>query len=213
MDEAILSDEFDDALSEIACATADKTVHAVNRELWFHYDDLEDHLIVATKDEWAYFNRLLLLLASDAEIEVVRDWGRWRVNQLIAAVTLTVSLYIVIRQGLDSTTFWIVVVSCGLVFMALQWFDRSRYRAQKRKAALEPFPSVGTLLLLRRSLKDFVRKRYPKALAGRRIRGPEASTLMWIGSVPLWLILSPLLLMIRMLPERRTRFAMPQARS
>ena len=62
MEQRITSFELADSLDCMAHSTGDKTVKLVKKLMWFHYDDLKDHTIVASKQEWDYFNRLLLLL-------------------------------------------------------------------------------------------------------------------------------------------------------
>ena len=52
----------------------------LSKLIWFHYDDCRDHNIVATEQEWDYFNRLLFLLESDAEGEFVKTRGNWGVG-------------------------------------------------------------------------------------------------------------------------------------
>ena len=72
MDEMILSDQLDNMIGEITAGTEDATVKTVGLAVWGLYDDLQDHLVVASKEQWDYLNRLLLLLRSDAQATVVR---------------------------------------------------------------------------------------------------------------------------------------------
>jgi len=60
--------------------------------LWFHYDDLKDHKVIAAKAEWDYFNRLLLLLESDAELEEIKSGHKWHACQAIAVLLWIFSL-------------------------------------------------------------------------------------------------------------------------
>ena len=78
MAETITAFQLDEALFTIADATQDGTVKAVAKQMWFHYDDCKDHKIVSSKQTWDYFNRLLLLLESEAEAEFVRTRTSWR---------------------------------------------------------------------------------------------------------------------------------------
>ena len=61
MGEEISAFEFDDLLWEIN--TEDKTAQEIISLLWYYYDDCKDHKVVANKETWDLFNRLLLLLA------------------------------------------------------------------------------------------------------------------------------------------------------
>ncbi len=213
MDEKTTAFQFNDTLTEIMYASEDKTVQTIRQALWFHYDDCKDHKIVASKEEWDYFNRLLLLLASDAGIEVVRSWRRWHISQAVAAVCLAWFAYLAARTGFGEHLF---ALACpfGVVSMALAWFNSRRRK--KAIAAIEvavtPFSSVSTMLSVRRRVTGFVKARYPRAITGRRIRDPIIDKLMWIPWTMVRLMFSPIALFIQMLPEREseTRIKMPE---
>jgi hypothetical protein len=72
--------------------TADRTVCNVVVELWGSYYDFNDREIAADRAEWDYFNRLLLLLGSDAELKVVSGERSWVIAQAGAALGLRCSL-------------------------------------------------------------------------------------------------------------------------
>lgn len=95
MDDQITAFDLDDNLEAIRAATNDKTVRTVVRELWLYYDD---HYVVASKKEWDDFNRLLLLLASDAEITGTKVRRIWHSSQLVAAVSLASHLCLSCRS-------------------------------------------------------------------------------------------------------------------
>ena len=160
MAERIGALELGDELHIIAHATQDSTVKFVNRVMWFHYDDCKDHKIVASKQEWDYFNRLLLLLESEAEAEFVR-----------------------------------IHTSCRAELRS--FFQRGKPSAAE--LAMTPFPSISSLASLRRSVKQFVRSRFPRHIAGRRIRNIFVEKILWIPWTAVWLICSPFVLIIRML--------------
>ena len=125
MAEGISAFELDDSLDCIAHDSRDSTVKFVTKLMWFHYDDCKDHKIVASKQEWDYFNRLLLLLESEAEADFVRVRTSWRA----------------------------------------EWLDF--FHSEKPSAAelaVTPFPSISSLLSLRREMKHFVRTRYPRRI-------------------------------------------------
>lgn len=85
MDGRIASFKSDDALCEIASGSQDESVRALQKALWFQYSDVEDHKFVGPKQEWDYFNRLLLLLSSDAEAEWCATGGRWNTYKTLSA--------------------------------------------------------------------------------------------------------------------------------
>jgi len=78
--------------------------------------------------------------------------------------------------------------------------------------ALTPFPSLSSLLAVRRRAGGFIRRRYPKAVVGRRIRDPIIEKLMWVPWSIAWCMFSPVALFFQMLPEREseTRIKMPE---
>ena len=166
--------ELDDAMDSLARSTEDGTVGFVRKLMWFHYDDCKDHKIVVTKQEWDYFNRLLLLLESDAEGEFVKTRGIW-----------------------------------GIGFRNL--FRKDRPSAAE--IAITPFPSVSSILSLRRRVAGFTRKRYPRTIAPRRIRSPLEQTLTWILSGMVIVMFSPILFISLLLPlnqyEPRVRLPRP----
>jgi len=209
MAEEITSDKFDCLLLEIRAATHDETVEIIGKELWAYYDDLKDHLIVASKQEWDFFNRVLLLLGSGAEIKIVRSWGPWHVGRFIAAIALAFYIYVAARSGFEPSSIGLLAAPCCAISVALDRFNRKRRAVQGRKAdALTPFTSVQTMLAVRRSIKGFVRRQYPQALETRRIRGPVETAYEWIVWGTVRLGLSPIILFIQIWPDREARFAM-----
>jgi hypothetical protein len=110
--------------------------------MWLHYDDFRDHAIVASKREWDHFNRLLLLLASDAEIQVARRWCGLHVSQVAALLAFASYTHLAARGGFLRDDLFAWTFPFGLVSMALAWFNRRQKIVQTRKTALEPFPSL-----------------------------------------------------------------------
>ena len=213
MGEEITAFQFDDALSEAMSATEDETVRGIGHALWFHYDDCKDHKIVASKEAWDYFNRLLLLLESDGEIEIIKSRRRWRPRQAVAAIFLGMFLFIAFGLGFGAHLL-AFALPFGPVSILLSWFD-SRRRAKAPAAdeiGLTPFPSVGSLLSARRKVASFVKVRYPSSIAGRRVRDPIIARLMWVPWAVMWCMFSPVALFFQMLPEResKTRIRMPE---
>jgi len=204
MDEEITSDQFDDALTSISRVTSDEGISAVRQELWYVYDDLTDHPIVAYKHDWDYLNRLLLLLSSNAEIGVERRWCTMHVlTQTMAAVAFAAYGFLVVRSGFTAEIFAILALPFGLISMALSWLRNWRHRTH---GAIEPFPSVRSLFAVRRSVSTFIRRRYPLTLAKRGVRGPVVKALLRCYGLALVAVLSPVVLFIQALPDRETRF-------
>jgi hypothetical protein len=204
MEEEITSDQFDDALAEISRGTSDEGVSAVRQELWYVYDDLTDHPIVAYKHDWDYLNRLLLLLSSNAEIAVERSWcSRHVLPQGIAVLALAIYGFLVVRSGFAGATFVSLALPFGLITLGVA---RLRSWQNRMLAAIEPFSSVRSLFAVRRSASGFIRRRYPKSLKTRTVRGPVMRVMLWFYEIAIVAVLSPVLLLIQALPQRESRF-------
>jgi len=213
MDGMTTVSQLDDVLAEVMKTTQDKTVESIRQALWHLTTGVvKDGKIVASKEDWDHFNRLVLLLDSDGEMEVVKGRRRWRIGQCIAVLCLVGFLYIAFQTGFGEHLFF-YATPFGAVSMILVWFAS---RQRKRETATEPFPSVDSLLSVRRQVPGFTMAEYPKTLTGRRIREPFIETLfdkfMLIPLGLVWLMCSPLPLFFQMLPrrERETRIRMPK---
>jgi hypothetical protein len=173
MAETITAFQLDRSLFMIADATQDGTVKVVGKQMWFHCDNCKYHKIVASKQTWNYFNRLLLLLESDAEAEFVRTRTSWRA--------------------------------------AWHIFFQAEEPSFTELASL-PFPSISSLLWLRRKVKVFSRCQYPSGIAKRRIRSVFLEKLLYIPWIVPMLILSPVVLLYRILRciHLEPRITMPQ---
>jgi hypothetical protein len=203
MAEKITAFQLDDSLFAIAGETQDGTVKIVAESMWFHYDDCKNHKIVATKQEWDYFNRLLLRLDSEAEVDLIKTRGPWRSEQTIAAFCLMVFALVLLIGGFRRSLFGCLLFS-GVASVFLVWYTRAREKESTRtEIAVTPFQSVSELLAVRRRVNNFNRKRYPRAMAGRRIRSRLVVALMWLYKAPLWLIFSPVILLWQAWPSRQ----------
>ena len=209
MNEEITAFQFDEQLDEFRCSSSDKTVKSIARDLWGCYDDLKDHKVVASKQTWDYFNRSLLLLSSKAEVEKVRSGVQWHFSQIFAGGCLVLAIFLSFRIGWKIN---LMEVTCpfGLVSMAIGWFNQRR-RKQRSDLTLYPFPTFGTLSIVRRTAVDFAKRTYPKGLARRRIRHPIMNGMLWVPTLIVWLVFSPIALFIQMLPETAwaTRLKVP----
>jgi hypothetical protein len=203
--------KLDDALSEISTRTKDQTVKCVADLLWYHYDDLEDHKVVASKEEWDFFQRLLLILKSDADLVEETGERRWTARQAIAVVCLAVFVVAVAGTGWGSHLF-LATVPLGGVSVLLKLWHSSLQEAQLRKQApLVPFGSVSEMRSVRRKVQSFVKSRYPTRLGSRSIRGPVSEALNWLHFVVVWLLFSPVALLIQAMPEREQRWKVSAA--
>ena len=211
MNEETSAFQFDDALGKASSGTGDKTVRVIGRALWFHYDDCKDHKIVASKEEWDYFSRLLLVLESDGEMETTKSWREWHPLQGVAALLLLLFLVIAFREGFGEHLL-AYALPFGPPSMLLAWLNSRRRRktTSMEASALTPFSTFGSLLAVRRKVGGFMKRRYPKAIGSRRIRDPIIDKLMWVPWSIAWSMFSPVALFFQMLPGREceTRITM-----
>ena len=206
LNEELTAFKLDEALSEIGARTKDETAKQVVDLFWCHYDDVEDHKVVATKEEWDYFQRLLLILKSDAEIVQETGERKWTARQAVAAVCLVLFGLAVAKTGFGYHLL-VVTMPLGLVSMLLShWRSSDEARRLHDQTALMPFGSVSELLSLRRKVRNFAKARYPARLGSRQIRGPVSAAAMWLHFGVVWLIFSPVALAFQMLPEPEHRW-------
>jgi hypothetical protein len=141
--EEITAFALDEALFDIRTRTKDETVKQVSRLLWYHYDDIHDHKVVASKEQWDYFQRLLLVLKSDAEI--VKETGKrtWTARQTVAAACLGLVVIAIAKSGFGYHLL-LATVPLGFVSMLLAyWYACVEARRLHDQTALTPFDSVA----------------------------------------------------------------------
>jgi len=192
---------LDDRITEIAARTDDETVKHVAQALWFHYDDCKDHRVVLIKKQWDYFQRLLLLLKSEASIRIQRR-RVWSWRQVIAAVFLVGFCGVVIQTGFGMHLV-VAAIPFGAISMALFHSRRSLPAEEMaRLARLAPFASLAQVFAVRRKTPGFKKRPYPAGLLGRTIRSPFMSWLIELQFRAVWLIFSPVVLVAQLLPDR-----------
>jgi len=193
--------QFDEVLFEIATATTDKTVQEIRHVLWCFYDDGKDHQVVATTAEWDCFNRLILRLKSDGEIEVAGKKRSWTIRQFIAVLALIAFLAVVKQTGWGEHLF-IYAMPFGVISMLLAAWNKERQRkCLQMQTPITPFPSVASLRAIRRQVTDFSKRRYPLGISDRQIRSPLMSQILWIQCGILGLMFAPIPLLLQALPE------------
>jgi len=204
LDDRITAFEFDDRLQEIE--SEDRTVNEIIRAAWFHYDDCKDHKVCLSKAEWDYFQRLLLILGSDAEF-TSSPARRWSWDHGVAWLALVAFV------GIASVAGWgwhwfLWAVPFGVVSISI-----SRYRRLREpeilplESACTPFGSVSQIRRLRRQLPGFRKRRYRVEVGGRKIRSEAAACLARVFSYGYWLVFSPLVLFFQGFPSTTTRLS------
>lgn len=192
---------FDQTIHEIWDASDDATIAFVVGALWYHYDDCKDHPAILSKEEWDYFHRLLLILESDAHVQVAesRSWG---LPQLVALIGLLAFCVCAVRLGFGDQLF-VLAIPFGVLSVSLSFWNRLRTpKLSQRERSLYPFSSAAELLSVRRSVKGFMKQRYPEALRHNRIRSPLMDRVIWVNATAMWFLFSPIVLFVQALPER-----------
>ena len=69
-----------------------------------------------------------------------------------------------------------------------------------------PFGGLSEIRSVRRRVQGFVKSRYPTRLGSRQIRGPVSEAFNWLHFVVVWLLFSPVALLVQALPEREQRW-------
>jgi hypothetical protein len=198
--------KLDDALCDITARTKDETVKHVAKLLWYHYDDVQDHQVVASKEEWDFFQRLLLILKSDTDLVEETGKRKWAARQALAVACLAVFVVLVAKTGWGYHLFWATVPLGGVSMLLKLWHSGLEETQLRQQTPLFPFGSVSELRSLRRKVRGFVKSRYPLRLGSRRIRGPVSVAFNWLFSVVVWLLFSPVALLSQALPGREKRW-------
>lgn len=209
MDETLTAFAFDEEIYEIRTATADATVQFVAASLWYHYDDCKDHLAGLSKQEWDYFQRLILLLESDAEIERVRR-RRWSMRQLVATIGLTGFGLCVFRFGVGWHLFGFALLFGPVSILLSYWRNRSERRQDDERLRLAPFSSISELRAIRKTVSGFSKRKYPAGAEIRTVHSRLMTLAVCLQTAVLWSFLSPLILLFQSLPEREIRTRLRQ---
>lgn len=200
LDEQTSAFQFDEVVQEYQ-DSPDTAVRLVAQAVWCHYDDCVDHRAGLSKPEWDYFQRLLLLLDSESQVEVQRV-RRWSWTQLLALACLAGLGWCVWQFGWG---FHLVayLVPCGLVSMALA-FLRGRRKPGPYDRVLTPFASFAELNAAYRTAAGFVKKRFPRTMQVRQVHSKVAMLGVWLNGLALWTLVSPIILLAQVLPQKES---------
>ena len=194
--------KFDEEIFRID--SDDPTVSHIVSQLWFFYDDCKDHKVQLSKEAWDYFQRLVLVLQSDAHVEVSKR-RQWGYTQLVAIAALLLFIYAVSWMGLGIQLL-ALTIPFGAVSIAIScWRNRIASRnVDKNQLALMPFSSFSELIPLRRSVQSFRKQKYPAGMKTFKIRTPLEETALKLQFSAAWLFFSPLVLVFQTLPTTKT---------
>jgi hypothetical protein len=192
--------EFDERNSDVSTSTNDRTVHDIVHFLWLHYDDCVRHKSGLSKPEWDYFQRLLLILHSNAQFR--RSGNRqWTARQLVAGVAVLLYLAIALLMGWGSQLL-ALALPFGLLSIALAYSgNRPETSASPWEAAIYPFARLHELRTVLESAPDFRKRRYPNETTIRQYRGRLASFAVVFQTYAMWIVFSPLVLLFQALPR------------
>lgn len=195
--------DFDQRLTDIQQATADRTVHFVAHEVWCCYDDCKDHSVVLDKASWNAIQRLQLLLLSGQEIQVERQ-RFWHFSQCIAFVTLAAFGYVC---SIDWRFWPLAALPGGVISIALSKWRERFHRSHEVTDPLHAWPFASPMSIARayRRMVDFRKQRFRPELAARQIRTNSEGRFVWLQMVSGWLTHSPFVLLYQTLPITITR--------
>lgn len=194
--------EFDDALFKIE--SKDRTVNNIVRCLWLYYDDCKDHHVTLSKEEWDYFQRLLLILESDRHISTQRIGTQWRLTQFLALVALVGFAVCVKHLGLGQPLL-AICIPFGMVSMGIAaWRRLSMPQRDRTAMALDPFSSLAELRATYTSVGTFRKTPYRKELSGATSRSLLTRAIIWILVGALWLTFAPVVLFFQILPHHHS---------
>lgn len=178
----------------------DSAVRFVSRAMWYHYDDCDDHLVVVSKPEWNFLQRLLLLLASNSTV-IEQRHRQWSWTQPIAAILLFGCLYVTYLAGLGWHLL-VFFVPFGLASIVLSRFRFPRIERHPYDMIVSPFATVQDLHIAYNGAIGFSKRQCPEQIASRLIRSPSVSRFYFVQSLVIWAIYAPLPLLVQCFPIR-----------
>lgn len=196
--EELTAFEFDDKIFELRYQTTDETIQHVVDFLWQFYDDCEDHKVVLDRVGWNCWQRLRLLLKSEASLNCTTK-RIWSTAQIVAAVALAAFFWLASYAGFGEQLM-IVAIPFGIVSIILSKWRSRLYRPYDGDVTLYPFSSVGQLLWVGHSVREFRKEQYPLHVASRRIRSRLGNFGLWLNTYSSWLLYSPIALCAQLLP-------------
>lgn len=193
--------EFDEQLDAF-CDSSDPVIEYVVDAVWYHYDDCDDHLVCLSKQQWDFFQRLLLLLASDCVVET-ESRRIWSLRQVIAATSLAVFTYFAVQAGWGYHLLLLAVPFGAISMLLSQTRPAPPVESDPYLPIIFPFESLSDLARTYRS-SLFRKTQYPKSLSNRQIRSPDRVAFEHFLSQVMWLLLSPFPLFAQCFPHFET---------
>lgn len=190
--------EFDEELDVYRDAD-DEIVRFVASVVWYHYDDCEDHYVCLSKPEWDFFQRLLLLLASDCRLETSTR-RIWSARQLVAVAALTTFTSFAFQFGWGQQLL-VLAIPFGFVSMVLAYWPRApRPPADPYLPVIYPFATLSDLETAYHAT-GFRKVRYPRQAGHLEIRSPFMNAVNQIQAHLMWCLFAPLPLFFQCFPR------------
>lgn len=198
LDDQIMAFEFDDRLQDID--SEDRTVNEIVHAAWFYYDDCKDHKVGLSKPEWDYFQRLLLILRSDAELSSFVK-RRWSWDHALAWIALSAFIGIAVIVGWGGhLLLW--AIPFGIISVLI-----GNYRGRRESAPLPdeiacvPFDSFSQIRQFRQHLPGFEKRRYRREIGHRTVRSKAEESFNWAFSRCYWILWGPVVLLFQGFPS------------
>jgi len=162
------ADEFSTFLhNKIASYTKDEVIREISVWLWDVDEDIGTNRLQSKCSYWKFFNRIRLLLESDADYQIESSPRRLNFFQwtgTLSLLTLLVLAFVSLWQqswGIFLLYGFSLYVLGGIVIFISLIF-RERIKSERNLLyAIYPFESFADLLALRRSVPEFSSKRFP----------------------------------------------------
>jgi len=199
--EEISAFDLDDSLMEIADKTDDETVKIVSEYMWYFYDDLKDHNIVATKEEWDLFQRFILLLKSDEKLIEIES-KKYTVRQIFSLILLCIFFFAWWKFGWNVQLLMTSMVLGVFSIIISFWKRVEEQKNSELIPEIFPFENFSHLMKIRKNNSRFKKKKYNRKLESQRVRSPIVDILKHLRYRISWLIYSPIVLLFQSLPEK-----------
>lgn len=205
LDERITAFQLNDRM--FAINTKDRTAMEVRWLIWHYYDDCKDHKVILSRKRWNHIYRLLLLLKSDAQLNIARR-RTWSGRQIHAGTALAIWILLINHWGWGMHLFVAAIPFGGLSILLSKWKNNSPSQESiDWMNHLAPFSSISQLLSIRRSVLDFHKQPYRAQFTQRAIRSPLMDTWITIQTYALWVLFSPVILLFQTFPSTENKMA------
>jgi len=202
-------DDFIRAVGKLDGRTCDMTVQYII-DLCDNLYDLDDRPVHASKEGWDYFQRLLLVLHSDGRIVETKS-SRWCPSQWWAIRLLGLGASLIAWLGVGAQMLLALIpLGIGSIWLA-SWRKRHHPAPVWQPHQLYPFGSWAEMRQIAAQTPRFRKRRFDRAKFVRRWYDPINFKLPEWPFYPIWVLLSPLVILGQSFPIRdhRTRVVLP----